>query len=276
MHGPLAHMTQDLIDRTREICESNNQRVKALICEGTQIEKGHMESEESMKKQLENLMSSGGYNFLFVKYNLNDWDHFRTFVRAAEKFNWKFVISEKDAYFYHQLNKKAIYKTMRDPSIRHDNTVIIIKEGPAKYPWQVIIRQMLDKMKDRTITREELKNLKENFCLRVNYFEESILDHIKPNLKGAFVSSSAEKDDEAARWKEKSLLRKLTSCGLPFYRIDASGHAMPHHIWNVIEEINPEIVFPVHTKHPEMFAKFLEKKDFSVIIPEYNKPVQIE
>ncbi len=86
MHGPLAQMTQDLIDRARKWSETNNTRIKALICEGTQVDKALIESEENMRRQLENLLETGGYYYFLVKYNLIDWNHLRTFVRAAEKF----------------------------------------------------------------------------------------------------------------------------------------------------------------------------------------------
>jgi len=86
-----------------------------------------------MKRQLENLLETDSYDYFLVKYNLIDWDHFRTFVRTTEKFGWKFIISEKDVYFYHLLNKDVIYKTIRDPSIRRDEIIIIVKEVVAKY-----------------------------------------------------------------------------------------------------------------------------------------------
>jgi len=118
---------------------------------------------------------------------------------------------------------------------------------------QVRIQQMLDKMKNWTIIMDALKSFLGNFCLHLEYFNESILEKINCNLKGVSISSSTEKDIEEARGKEKGLIKKLTRQWLPFYRIHASGHAIPHHIWKIIDEINPEMVFPVHTKHPEMF-----------------------
>lgn len=96
MHGPLAQMTQDLIGKARQWSKTNNAQTKALICEGTQVDKALIESEENMRWQLENLLETGGYEYFLVKYNLIDWDHFRTFVRTTEKFEWNFIISEKD------------------------------------------------------------------------------------------------------------------------------------------------------------------------------------
>lgn len=275
-HGPLAYMTQDLINKARDWSKKNQSRIRALICEGTQINKASVESEKNMKRLLKTLIKTGCYDYFLVKYNLTDWDRFRTFVRTAEKYDWKFIISEKDAYFYHLLNKRAIYKTMKNPSIRRDENIIIIKEEPAKYSWQVIIRQLLDKIEHRTIEMNELKSFSRNFFVHLEYFDDSIIEKINPLFKGAFISCSTEKDNEQARGQEKTLIKKLTRHGLPFYRIHASGHAMPHDIRKMIDEINPELVFPMHTKYPEMFQKFLNISKNKVIIPTYSNPIQID
>jgi len=255
--------------------ETNNARVKVLICEGTQVHKALIESEENMRRQLQNLLEAGDYDYFLVKYNFINWDHFRIFMRSAEKFGWRFIISEKDANYYHLLNKDAIYKTMRAPNIRRDDIIIIVKELLARYPWQVKIRQMHDKMKNRTIVMNALKSFPRNFCLHLKYFNESILEKINSNLKGAFISSSTEKDREEATRMEKSFIKKLTRQGLQFSRIHASEHAMAYHIWKLIDEINLELVFHVHTKHLEMFQEFLNNKSNKTIIPLNNEHVKI-
>jgi len=115
---------------------------------------------------------------------------------------------------------------------------------------------MLDKIRNRTIEMDDLKSLPGNFCVHLEYFDDSIIEKINSDLKGAFISSSTEKDSKKARGKEKSLIKKLTRHGLPFYRIHALGHAIPHHIWKMIDEINSELVFPLHTKYSKCLKSF--------------------
>jgi len=61
----------------------------------------------------------------------------------AKKYGWKYIITEKDAYFYYLLNKKAIYKTMRDPNILNDDHIYILKRGSTNYKWQEKVRQIM-------------------------------------------------------------------------------------------------------------------------------------
>lgn len=76
--------------------------------------------------------------------------------------------------------------------------------------------------------------------------------------------------------RKKTLTKKLTHQEQPFYRIHASGHAMLYHIWKMTDEFNPELMFPVHTKHSEIFQKFLYKNGQKVFISFHNNPLQIK
>jgi len=38
------------------------------------------------------------------------------------------------------------------------------------------------------------------------------------------------------------------------YKAHASGHATGNEIRAMIKEINPEILIPIHTEHPDMFG----------------------
>jgi len=58
----------------------------------------------------------------------------------------------------------------------------------------------------------------------------------------------------------------LEHYGLPQYHVHVSGHIMPLQLRKAVEKINPKMVFPVHTEHPELFRKFvrdLSKNSYS-------------
>jgi ribonuclease J len=44
--------------------------------------------------------------------------------------------------------------------------------------------------------------------------------------------------------------------GIKEYFAHASGHASGAELKAIIEEINPDRLFPVHTEHPELFKEF--------------------
>jgi len=71
-----------------------------------------------------------------------------------------------------------------------------------------------------------------------------------------------------------TIRKELESYGIPAYRIQASGHATPHDIINLIEEIKPRFLIPIHTEHPQYFGKIFQGSDIRVILPSKNQPIE--
>ena len=155
-HGPLSNMTEEFLleiksnktvltkkEQSKDLKDLISRGVKVLICDGTKISKGIVESEQRVEENLEKIFRNNPFDYILVKYDRIDWDRFRTFSNIAKKYEWKYIITEKDAYFYYLLNKKAIYETMKDPNILNDDHIFILKRGTANYRWQEKIRQVL-------------------------------------------------------------------------------------------------------------------------------------
>ena len=53
----------------------------------------------------------------------------------------------------------------------------------------------------------------------------------------------------------------------------ASGHASAAELLKIIEDIDPEIVLPVHTEHPEFFVENL--KGYNVVLAREGKGIEI-
>jgi len=269
MHGPLSAMTQDFL---KEITKKDFDKIDLLICEGTHIHRGAIESESNVEKNIEQLFLENPYDFFLVKYGRLDWDRFRTFSLIAKKHGWKFIITEKDAYFYYLLNKDKIYESMKNPNIIDDDHILILSQGNAKYSWQEKIRQALHKKKkgSRFITYNEIKELERQFLFYITSVPRDIIKKINPNLKGAFISSSIDPYTEEYIDNNRTLTRYFRQQGIPSYKVHASGHAMPHHLINFINLVNPVNLIPVHTEHPHFFKTFFKNSDIDVIVLNKN------
>lgn len=285
IHGPLSSMTFDFIKKVREVClkKCKNQtnsiksinRAKILMCEGTYVHKGAIESENLVKKHLDILFNDNPFDYILVKYDRTDWDRFRTFVDIAKKQNWKYVISEKEAYFYYLLNKRAKYRTMKNPNIKKDDHILILLDGNPRYSWQRKIRLFFKKYEKewRFLKFEQLKNLKEKFFLFITTLHYKLMNNLPQNSNGLFISSCVDPYAEEFLDNTKTIAHKLLKLGIPSYRIHASGHAKTHDICRFVKEINPETLIPIHTEHPELFCKLFEKLDIKVIMPKYNESI---
>ncbi len=289
-HGPLSSMTEDFLNeiKANEIISSNIQLnaeqkqlisdgVKVLICEGTRIHKGIVESEERVESHLEKIFENNPFDFILVKYDRIDWDRFRTFSHIAKKYGWKYIITEKEAYFYHLLNKEALHETMRDPNILEDDHIYILKKGAARFPWQEKIRQIMynHQKGDRFLDYHDLKDLEKEFFIYITHLHPDLVNNLNFNLNGLFLSSSIDPYSEEFYDNTKTIGSELKHYGIPCYRVHASGHAIPHDLINFICEVNPRYLIPIHTEHPEFFGKIFDKTDIKVVEPQLNKPIAI-
>jgi len=291
MHGPLSNMTEEFLQeiKTNNLClsEANlneeeknliSKGVKLLICEGTKIHKGMVESEDTVKSNLEKIFQNNPFDFILVKYDRIDWDRFRTFSHIAKKYGWKYIITEKDAYFYYLLNKGAIHETMMDPNIIEDKHIYILKTGSARFPWQEKIRQAMYRQQqgERFIAYHQLKDLESNYFIFMTHLYNDLMNNLNHNLKGLFISSTVDPYVEEFYDNTKTISKELIKIGIPAYRIHASGHATSHDLINFIHEVNPRYLIPIHTEHAKFFEKFFHNSEIEVIIAEPNEPIKFQ
>ena len=288
-HGPLSNMTEEFLQeiKTNETIlakgeldkvqkELISEGVKVLICEGTKISKGIVESEQRVEENLGKIFMNNPFDFILVKYDRIDWDRFRTFSHMAKKYGWKFIITEKDAYFYYLLNKKAIHEAMRDPNILNDDHIYILRRGTADYKWQEKIRQVIYRRNKghRFLNYRDLRSLEGNFLVYITRLHEGLMRNLDFAKRGLFISSSIDPYSEEFFDNTNTIRKQLEPYGIPSYRVHASGHATPHDIINFIEEVKPKYLIPIHTEHPEFFRKLFQSSDIQVILPNKNQSIE--
>ncbi|MFX1427564.1 MAG: MBL fold metallo-hydrolase RNA specificity domain-containing protein, partial [Promethearchaeota archaeon] len=279
MHGPLQLMTADLIHKAKELSKDKGENIKMLICEGTHVNKGAIESERTVKQQLGKLFSYKLFDYALVHYDRVDWDRFRTYVNIAKKYDWKYIITEKDAYFYNRLNKKAVYDTMKDPDIEISKNILILSQDDTNLPWKRRLNEFLrgEDMKERRLTLANLRTLEGQFFVYFasNWDFNKIKSYLPSNLRGIFICSNVDPYSEDYRFYKNKISNELLERGIPSYRIHSSGHAKVHDLIRFINEIAPKILIPIHTNYPEVFEKIFRKEDIKIVLPIREVPVEL-
>jgi ribonuclease J len=57
--------------------------------------------------------------------------------------------------------------------------------------------------------------------------------------------------------------------------LHASGHACGTDLLDIVREINPEIIIPVHSEHPSFYAEHLQKYGIRVRLPDVGRPIEV-
>jgi len=300
-HGPLAHMTEEFLDqiKTHQMYKSwlithpdlspvCLDRVKLIISEGTKINKGIVESEEFVANDLESLSKMNPFDFMIIKYERTDWDRFRTFSNFAKEHKWKFVLSERDAYFYYILNKDSFHGTMQDPNIINEDHILILKRFNATYPWQEEFRKamylnkkgfrLIDSIDDLSLRKPNNAEDASKFMFYITHLtpdHKSWIQSQPQSYRGVFISSSVDPYSEQIYDDTDYIGDIVLDFGMPTFKVHASGHVNCHALIDFIDQVNPEKIIPIHTEHPELFVKLFVKNKADVILPKQYDSIEL-
>ncbi len=249
-HGTKPEMTQDFIDKAGE------SDPKLLIIEGTRVapeEKRRNYSEPEVYSNGLEIVKKNGF-VLAMRYP-RDLDRFRTFYQIAKETGRKLVISMKTAHLL--LNLKDD-RALALPDPFDDANIEVYKREMKIYkPWEM---PMLDSCVDCTW----VKNNEDGMIWELDFFQLTELIDVKPE-KGACIHSMSEpfEEDPMSQIQDDVMRNWLQRFSLEHHQLHASGHASMQEIFEMIDEIKPREVVPVHTEHPQLFAKTGKKVRFA-------------
>ena len=102
------------------------------------------------------------------------------------------------------------------------------------------------------ITAEEISKNPEDYIVVLNYWYFNTLIDLKPE-KGVYVHSLSEPFNEEMEISFERMMEWLKLFNLRYVHAHCSGHAYGEDILNMIKEIRPKKIFPIHTENPEGF-----------------------
>lgn len=274
-HGYGGELTRRFVERATEA------RPMALICEGTRIEEKESLTEQDVQQGAGKVVQDTR-NLVIVNYPWKDIERMRSFYEVARSSGRRLAISLKQAY----LLKKLEGTNAQAPSLNDENIAIYIDRKDwglitkPHYPRNIVEqdyesweREFLDY--PNRVTCEDIHRHQADFIIRIDFFDLADLIDIRPAQGSCYIRSVTEPLDEEAEielWRVENWLKHF---GLyPYHQIHASGHASGPEIKKLIEDINPKLVFPIHTEKPERFRDIVPKGT-RVIVPERGREYKI-
>jgi len=120
---------------------------------------------------------------------------------------------------------------------------------------------------DNVADSEKIGELQSKVVLGCSLYNMEEMVRIKPNGESCYILSGSEPFNEEMEIDYEKLLNWLRHYGLPQYHIHVSGHIMPLELRDVIKEISPKKLFPIHTEDPDLFSRFCNSLELDVITP---------
>jgi ribonuclease J len=254
-HGPHSHMTDDFIRRAGE------SEPVALICEGTRVmpeETRANYSEEGVRREAVRIVEDARGKLVVVTFYPRDVDRIKTFCRVAKDTGRTLLLSPRTAHLLETLSRDP---GIRVPDVQNDPAIRIYRREMTRYDaWEREFR-------DLSVDAEYVRTHQGDLMLQLDFFQLTELVDIQPVPGSPFIHSKSEPFEEEDI-EEEVKLNWLDRFGLVHHQLHASGHCSMGEIAEAIREIGPEVVYPIHTEFPGLFADLTDAK---VVEPELNK-----
>ena len=251
-HGPKKEMTEEFIAKA---CES---KPVAMITEGTRIveKKPRANYSESEVKEKSNEIVSSTDRIVFVTHHGRDIDRFRTIYEVAKQNGRKIVIFPRMAYL---LNKLVEDEHLDFPDPLRDNNILVYykrkKSGTFSeedyYIWE---RLFMNKMATADYIHENQSEL----IMDIDFYQFGELIDIKPDEGSHFIHSMSEPFSEEDI-EDQVMHNWLDHFKIKFHQLHASGHMNRKELIEMVKQINPKKLFPVHTENPAFFKRTKKK-----------------
>ncbi len=246
LHGTNPQLTRDFVERAKK------SEPVAMICEGTRIkERDNNKTEKDVYEKAKKIIPEKGLSI--VDFNFKDVDRFRTFFKIAKELDKKMVLSFKHACYLDRYSKD---KKLGVPDCCDENLLLLkpkIATGTyddGDYTDKYIKCRLHN---PNVVTVDELDR---NCMIVLNFWYFNMLVDIKPAKGSLYMHSLSEPFNEEMEISFNRMKNWMDYFGLKFVQNHCSGHASGSDIREMVNEIKPKKVFPVHTEFPGVFRRF--------------------
>lgn len=255
VHGTKPQMTNDFLERAQQ------EKADALLAEGTNLIGATLTTETEVQSKLSSIVHASS-KLVLADFSNVDVDRFRTFYNVAKQNDRKLAISLRQAYL---LSKLAQEGRIDIPDVAHDPNVVVYQRRKKRYyEWEKRVLAFKNVVEASDIKGTQSKTI---LASSANSFKELV--DIRPEPGSCFILSISEPFNEEQEFEFERVVNWLDHFGLPMYHVHCSGHIMPEQLKAAISRIAPKVIYPIHTDHPELYAKFVSDVA-SVTVPQKN------
>ncbi len=257
LHGWRRDLTQDFI------AEAKRRNLDGLLIEGTNINEDFDMNEQRVQRDLSKALEVTE-GLAIANYSLRDIDRFRSFYLATKENDRKLLINTKQAYLL-LLLQDDIHLDI--PRIEDPHIELYKRPKRRHYRWEQVL---FDNEKIKTIDSPDFDQ--QDYVFQCDFWNLTDLIDIKPVSDSTFFYSHGDPFDEEGMIDFKRMQEWIKYFNLNFEQYHASGHAPQRDLINIVNEIAPKLLIPIHTEAP---ATYMNLVDVEVVLPQRGKTIEI-
>jgi len=245
----------------------------ALVCEGTNIGKEPGATEEQVHAACLAAVQDAPGQFVVADFGPRNVERLLIFLEIARRTGRRLAVTDKDAYLLTAMH--AVDPSIPTPATeRH---LVVYRRALLKPPlWVDRVRGWYPEQ----VGAADVHAHPGEFICCFSFFDAGELIDIDPD-GGRWIYSASEAHNEEQRfelWRLRNWLDRfrLTPVGLaesasPFH---ASGHISGRELRELIGQVAPRLVIPVHTTAPQRFREILPA-ELHVHVPAVGVPIPV-
>jgi ribonuclease J len=272
------------------------ENIKCMICEGTNLAKESREADkhklptEADVERKTNYHVEKSNDLVIYDGSTVDLDRIRTVWKVAKKHGRKFVIESRLAYILLETQKTGLIKDLpgkgdfliylnRLKQRGTDQYTEVFGQGRINHEKMMI--EDPDLSDDWFVWgpdgRENiLKNPEEYLLYTTNGI--NIMVQFKPvdkNIPGTYIYGKAEPYSEEQAITYDRLKNWIKLCGLKMKFAHTSGHCSPEQLSEILKEVCPEVLMPIHSEFPSLFLELIDEKATRIKLAKEGERVEI-
>ncbi len=258
----------------RFVEEAKKSKPDYLITEGTRVTDPDIHSESDVEKVISNIISETE-GLVCLEFGHKDLDRAHSVLKASVKNDRKYVVTTKMAHLIQTLGDLS-------PFSIDDVSVLVPKKswGLIGSDWEPkIIKQDYKKWErawidhPNMVTTNMIKDSPEKYVLSMNMWIINLLIDIQPK-NATWIKSSVEPFNEGMELDEDRKKSWLKHFSIKEVITHASGHASRQELFDMVREINPKVVIPIHTNaENEYLDNSSEFNGIPVMIAKENQKI---
>ena len=261
------------------IAEAARLKPLALICEGTHVENEWIMSEAAVYENAR-LAVELSKRLVIADFSLSNIERLWIFHQVAIDTRRQLVITFKDAYLLEALSQIVpdVPSPLASPHLRIYGSNKVTLAG-----WE---RVLAEKFGAKIVQANEIHRSQREFILCFGYYDLPNLVDIAPRA-GHYIHSSSEPFSE-----QMTLNQERHQAWLKHFNIEnlghaaqknqlrssfhSSGHLTGSELVNLVEQIRPRYLIPIHTEKPNKIRQMVQArmgKTVQIILPKVGQPL---
>ncbi len=277
--------------------------VDILLCEGTRIDKEARDDELGVEEDMQKMIEQKD-GLAIVDFGWKDTTRFETLKNVAELTGRTLVVNPKLAYLLwhlskelpHQFSSIEAYENM-GCYLKRTRSMLYAKSDYSHdmyhlgyhAEWGCNELKKARTQGDHDLINQALRHyyngiraydIKQNpgdYIVMASFYDMNELFDLGPPDDSTYIRAHCEPFNDEMAIDEQKLKNWLSQFGLlddadsQLNHFHASGHASGIEIKEMIHDIHPDIVIPIHTEHPEAFKDV----DSDVVIAQQGEPIKL-